>query len=177
MKKMLQACATAVIMGGIAFTGSFAQGHGDGPGKPAAGVEESVKAPAGPEQRPGMPARDQASRRERDSAIRDFQKALRNAEKKFNADQKAASKLQGEERRAAMQKAADEMKATIKKAEQEKDAVIGVRGPGTRKPKGKMDHPLKDTGEGPVSVDQESAGQADGQLKDGTKSLPDQQKN
>jgi len=176
MKKLLQACATAVIMVSIAFTGSFAQDHGDSPGKPAAGVEEAVKAPAGPEQRPGMPARDQASRRERDSAIRDFQKALRNAEKKFNADQKAASKLQGEERRAAMQKAADEMKATIKKAEQEKDAVIGVRGPGKRKPRGRMDHPLKDTGEDHVSVDQQSAGQAGAQLKGDNGSLPDQQK-
>ena len=39
-----------------------------------------------------------------------------------------------------------------------------------------MDHPLKDTGESPVSVDQEIAGQAGGQLKGDTRSLPDQQK-
>ncbi len=170
----------SLVITGLALTGAFAQGTGEGPGKPGMSVKETIGAPGGPGQGPGAPgnaARDQDSRRERDKAVRDFQKAVRDAERKFSADQKAASKLQGDKRGAAMQKAAEEMKASIKKAEKDKDAVMGERGPGKRKPGRRMGHPPKDTGENPAGVQQDSAGPAVGQLKDDTKSPPDLPKN
>lgn len=176
MKKTTNSCLLAVVIAGVAFTGAFAQGPVKSPGRPGVRVEETVTAPGGP----GGPrdiARDQAARKERDKAVREFQNAVRAAERKFNADQKAAYGLQGEERSAAMQKGAEEMKASIKNAEDTKDATLEKLGQGRKKPSRHKERVKKDIDAGRISVEQKPAGQAEEQLKDNTKSPQAQQKN
>ena len=180
MKRLTDAFLMAVLIVCVTFTGAFAQGTGDGPDKPGMRGKKTVQGPKIPEQGPGMPpdfARDQAARREKEKAIREFQNSIRGAERKFNADQKAAAKLKGEERKAAMEKAVEEMKATIKTAEKKKDASLEKFGGHRRKkPPQHKESARKNLDAGQMGIEQKNAEQAEGQGKDDTASPPDRQK-
>jgi len=126
MKILNKVVWPAVVMMSFAFTGASAAGPQEDGGKRTIRPEYSEKAADRTEQRPVRQrddARDQA-RMMKQEAAKDFQHAVRKAERTFREDEKAASGLQGDERRAAMQRASDKMKASIKEAEEKRDAVL-----------------------------------------------------
>jgi hypothetical protein len=143
MKKLTKRLVPAVVMLSFAFTGAFASGPDEDPGKPDRNLEATTKGHESAEQKAKKPqnASRTDTRMEKSMISREFMMALHDAEQKFKRSEREASRLQGDELRAAMRKAGEEMTASIEKAEDDKDAAMQVlepQGDYTRKKKDRI---------------------------------------